>query len=174
MPNFPSNSKGSTRVLFICLGNICRSPLAQGIFQHQVQQQGRELAYHVESAGLGDWHIGHAPDPRSQTIANENGIILSSFARQVKTPQDFQSFDWILAMDRQNRMDLLSLAPAKHRHKIRLIREFDPECTQHDQPDPEVPDPYYGGLEGFQKIFTQLNRSCQNLFDFLEQEKQFV
>jgi len=153
-----------TRLLFVCLGNICRSPLAEGLFLHVAREQNCHVKYRVDSAGTGDWHIGELADPRSRAVAKKYGVELTSRARQVKTPQDFQEFDWIFGMDQQNQRDLLSLAPSTYHGKIRLIRSFDPECDA----DAEVPDPYYGGPEGFESMYAMLRRSCLGLLNFLE------
>jgi protein-tyrosine phosphatase len=154
-----------TRLLFVCMGNICRSPLAEGIFLHLAGERGILDRYRVDSAGIGDWHVGHAPDPRSQAVARKNGFSLNCVARQVVTPDDFETFDWLLAMDAQNFRDLYSLSPAEHQGKIRLIRHFDPEAGK----NAEVPDPYYGGPRGFDHVFDMLLRSCRGLLDALEQ-----
>ncbi len=146
------------------MGNICRSPLAEGIFLHLAKERGTSASYEVDSAGIGDWHLGHAPDPRSQADAEEHGIRLVCRARQVETPEDFENFDLLLAMDRQNQRDLLNLSPPEFHGKIRLMREFDPEGDS----DSEVPDPYYGGSKGFDDMYVMLRRSCARLLDHLE------
>ena len=154
------------RVLFVCLGNICRSPLAEGVFQNLVRAHGLEPHYEVDSAGTGAWHVGEAPDRRSIDVASRNGVVLSSHARQVAAP-DFASFHYVIAMDRQNLSDLQALA---RRHggdaRIHLLREFDP-----DPGDREVPDPYYGGPEGFDDVFGMVHRACSALLDHLEAER---
>jgi protein-tyrosine phosphatase len=153
------------KVLFVCLGNICRSPLAEGLFIHLVRERGLEERYEIDSAGTGDWHVGHFADPRSQAVANTHGIKLLSRARQVEAPDDFETFDLIVAMDRSNRRDLRELAPEEHHGKIRLMREWDSEA---DGEHPEVPDPYYGGPQGFEDMYAMLRRSCERLLDELE------
>jgi protein-tyrosine phosphatase len=152
-----------THLLFVCMGNICRSPLAEGIFSHLVRERGKDFRYRLDSAGIGDWHAGQAADPRSQAVAKKHGIILAGRARQIAA-EDFAAFDWILAMDKQNRRDLLALAPEDQAGKIRLIREFDADGG----PEAEVPDPYYGGQQGFDRVFSMLQRSCLRLFELLE------
>ncbi len=145
-------------VLFVCLGNICRSPTAEGIFLRQVREAGLEARFHIDSAGTGAWHTGEPADRRSQAEAARRGTHLPSRARQVR-PHDFDRFDLILAMDRRNRADLLAMAGNDHhRAKIRLFREFDPEPG-----DGEVPDPYYGGPDGFSDVYHMCERTAAAL-----------
>ena len=154
------------RVLFVCLGNICRSPLAEGVFQNLVRARGLERHYHVDSAGTGAWHVGEKPDVRSIAVARKNGVDLASRARQVHAP-DFSDFDYVIAMDQQNLSDLRALARAHGGEaRIHLLREFDPEPGDH-----QVPDPYYGGEEGFDEVFTMVHRACSALLDHLEGER---
>jgi len=149
------------KVLFVCLGNICRSPLAEGIFKHQVKMAGLEKKIIIDSAGTSGWHIGESPDPRSIDIAKKNGIILDSFGRKA-VAEDFSEFDYILAMDRDNFRDLKNLNHfrANSKAKLVLMRDFD-----HLEKGADVPDPYYGGNDGFRKVFEMLDRSCANLLD---------
>src|SRR5688572_8035323 len=155
-----------TRVLFVCLGNICRSPLAEGVFQNLVRARGLERHYQVDSAGTGAWHVGEEPDVRSIAVARKNGVDLASRARQVDAP-DFSDFDYVIAMDRQNLSDLRALAQAHGGEaRIHLLREFDPEPG-----DRQVPDPYYDGPEGFDDVFTMVHRACAALLDHLEEER---
>ncbi len=156
----------TTKVLFVCLGNICRSPLAEGIFLKLLADAGKagELsqaavrAFRVESAGTGDWHCGEPPDPRALRIAAENQVPMNSLCRQV-SPSDFSEFDWLLCMDAQNQRDLLRLSPLEHRAKIRLLRDYD------DPPGKgkDIPDPYYGDESGFREVFNMQLRCCRNL-----------
>ena len=148
-----------TRVLFVCMGNICRSPVAEGIFLHLVKARGLSDRFHVDSCGIGDWHIGHAADPRSQDVARRNGIELACTSRQIDRTRDFENFDWIIAMDHQNQRDLMHLSPDEDQHKIHLMREFDLEIGERETP--EVPDPYYGGPQGFDSMYAMLKRSCE-------------
>lgn len=156
-----------TRVLFVCMGNICRSPLAEGVFRSLVRARGIEDHYRIDSAGTGGWHAGEAPDIRSIEVASRNGVELEGVARQVR-PADFAEFDWVIAMDRQNLRDLRPFAPSpKDRSaRIHLLREFDP-----DPGDQEVPDPYYGGPDGFDRVYAMVSRSCVALLDRLEEER---
>jgi protein-tyrosine phosphatase len=152
------------KILFVCMGNICRSPLAEGLFLHLARARGILERFEVDSAGTGDWHVGHFADPRSQAVASRNGIKLLCRARQVETPDDLETFDLIVAMDRANRRDLRELSPEEHHGKIRLMREWDPEANEEL---PEVPDPYYGGPQGFENMYAMLRRSCERLLDEL-------
>lgn len=155
-------------VLFVCLGNICRSPLAEGIFKHLVGKQGLEKKIKVESAGTSVWHIGESPDPRSIEVANANGIELDSYGRKAIT-MDFEEFDYIIAMDRDNFSDLRRL-PGKLREgaaKLYLMRDFDDIGKGQD-----VPDPYYGGDDGFTYVFELLHRSCLNLLEEIKKVHQ--
>jgi len=167
-PDASSSAPGgaSVSVLFVCLGNICRSPLAEGVFQHLVEERGSSQRYRIDSAGTGAWHAGEPADPRSRDVAERNGIVLHCRARQVRE-EDFHEFDLILAMDRSNLSDLESVRPDPGvRADLRLFREFDPEGNG----DMEVPDPYYGGPDGFDRVFEMVLRSCQALLDELEGE----
>ena len=149
------------RVLFVCLGNICRSPTAEGVMRSLVAEAGLEGEIEVESAGTGDWHVGHPPDERALSAAAARGITLEGAARQV-TAGDFEAFDLIVAMDRANRDDLVALAPdAEARERVRLLREYAGESER------DVPDPYYGGEDGFADVVEIVERSCAALLDAL-------
>jgi protein-tyrosine phosphatase len=149
-----------TRVLFVCLGNICRSPLAEGVFLHLVREAGLEGRFEVESAGTGDWHVGERPDSRAQAVARRHGVELPSCARQV-TAEDLETFDHVLAMDRENLRDLRRLARRGATADLRLLRAHDPLATSDD--DGDVPDPYYGGPSGFDLVYDMVHRSCRSL-----------
>ncbi len=153
----------TSKILFVCLGNICRSPLAEGIFIQHCQAGGLEGRYLADSAGIGDWHIGHPPDSRAIATAQKRGVHLPSICRQVKA-DDFQVFDFILAMDRSNHRDLLDRCPKSLRGKIQLMREYD---LGQDQ-GLDVPDPYYGGPADFDAVFEILHRCCRRFLDALE------
>jgi protein-tyrosine phosphatase len=144
-----------TRILFVCLGNICRSPAAEGVFQHLLTEAGLDDRFALDSAGTGAWHEGQPADRRMRQAAARRGIELRSIARQV-APSDFERFDLIFAMDGSNLRDLEALAPAEHRHKIRLFRELDPEA-----PGDDVPDPYYGHADGFDEVLDIVMRTGQ-------------
>jgi protein-tyrosine phosphatase len=154
----------TTSVLFVCLGNICRSPLAEGVFLHLVRTAGKEEHYRIDSAGTGDWHVGESPDSRSIEVALRHGIELAGSARQVR-PEDFHTFDRIVAMDRDNLRDLRRIADGTGgKGVLSLLREFDPEADG----DLSVPDPYYGGPDGFERMFVMVHRSCVRLLASLD------
>jgi protein-tyrosine phosphatase len=151
------------RVLFVCLGNICRSPTAESVMRHLVREQGLEDVVEIESAGTGSWHVGHPPDERSAGAARERGIEIGGQARQVDAA-DFEAFDLILAMDRANQDELHALAPdADARERVRLLREYDPEAVAAGEL--EVPDPYYGGPDGFEDVLDLVTRACEGLLE---------
>lgn len=144
------------KILFVCLGNICRSPLAESIFAHKVAQRGHQGLFLADSCGTSNYNIGSAPDPRTIRNAMANGVQMDHIARQLKA-SDFENFDKILVMDKQNLGQALSMSHDKHRAKIAMIRTFDPLGSG------DVPDPYYGGDHGFQEVFEILDRSIEEL-----------
>jgi protein-tyrosine phosphatase len=151
------------RLLFVCLGNIIRSPLAEQLFSELSRQAEVADKYSVDSAGTGDWHSGESPDPRMVETAKQHGLTLGGTARQVR-PGDLDSFDLILAMDESNRASLLQLARAPAQHvKIRMLREFDPQ-----RDDLDVPDPWYGGRGDFEQTYQIIERSVRGLWEALE------
>ena len=158
-----------TRVLVGCRGNICRSPLAEGVFLHLVRQAGLDHRFEVDSAGTGDWHVGERPDRRATAVALRHGVELPSRARQV-TPADLDAFDHVLAMDRDNLRDLRRLARAGARADIRLLRAHDPARSA-DADGDDVPDPYYGGPSGFDLVYEMVHRSCTALLAELATEE---
>ena len=152
--NKVSNSEREvTGILFICMGNICRSPLAEGIFQRKLSECGLQDQYSVDSAGTGDWHAGDLADPRMRATAIRHGIDLKSRARQVKTI-DFVRFDMLLAMDQNNYLHLLDIAQGEsQKERVHMMRAFDSDAKQ----DLDVPDPYFGGDKGFEDVYHMLN-----------------
>lgn len=152
-------------LLFVCLGNICRSPLAEGLFIHLARERGVLDRFRVDSAGTGAWHVGKPADPRSIAVARTHGVHLPSVARQVDPESDFERFDLILAMDRSNRTDLLDLGAPRER--VRLMRSFDPTLTGVPEHDLDVPDPYYGRGDGFQRVYEMLLRATTGLLEEL-------
>ncbi len=145
------------KVLFVCLGNICRSPLAEAILINKVQQRGKSDFIKADSCGTSNYNIGLPPDARTMANAAENGITVKHMARQLSR-KDFDAFDLILAMDKSNLKNILGLSPSKDQlQKIHLMREFDPLGTG------DVPDPYYGGKNDFQEVFDILDRSINHL-----------
>ena len=139
------------RILFVCMGNICRSPTAEGVMRSLLREAGLEDRIEVDSAGTGGWHAGDPPDARAAEAARARGIALSGAARQI-TPRDFEDFDLIVAMDRENLRELRAMAPPHAREKIRLLAA-----------DREVPDPYYGGPRGFETVLDQVEAACRGL-----------
>jgi len=154
-----------TRICFVCLGNIIRSPLAEALFRHHAQRRGVAHKYEVDSAGTGPWHVGEPPDPRMRRVAARHGLHYDHRARQI-TPEDLERFDWFLVMDDDNYAHLMTWASLRGMaHKVRYLREFDPQS----QGEREVPDPFYDeGLAGFEKVYQVIDRSVQGLLDALE------
>jgi protein-tyrosine phosphatase len=151
------------RLLFVCLGNICRSPTAEGTMRVLVQQAGLEGQVTLDSAGTGGWHVGDSPDRRAIAAARARGIELNGVAREV-TRRDFDDFDLVLAMDRSNLSALRRLAPSDDaRGKVRLLREFDPASA--GAADLDVPDPYYGAAGGFDEVLDLVHAACAGLLD---------
>jgi protein-tyrosine phosphatase len=149
------------RLLFVCLGNICRSPTGEGVMRALVRDAGLSDRIEVASAGTSGWHIGEPPDPRSTATAAARGIVIDGAGAQV-TAADFERFDLLLAMDRQNLRDLQALAPdSEARSRARLLRDWDPDGTG------DVPDPYAGGPRGFEEVLDIVQRSCAALLDDL-------
>jgi low molecular weight protein-tyrosine phosphatase len=157
------------RVLFVCLGNICRSPTAEGVMRALVSDAGLEGRIELDSAGTGSWHVGSAPDERASAAARGRGISLEGSARQVRE-QDFREFDLLLAMDGENLRELREQAPGEQeRAKVRLLREFDPasagggEAGSASEGELDVPDPYYGAPGGFEEVFDLVHAACAGL-----------
>ena len=146
------------RLLFVCLGNICRSPMAEGAFRHVAAEQGVLDRFEINSAGLGSWHVGQAPDHRAQKAADQRGIDISGqSARQIRS-SDFTSFDLLLAMDGSNYGELVQLAPKGERHKIRRFLDFAPHAGTKD-----VPDPFFGEAEGFDRALDLIDEAARGL-----------
>jgi protein-tyrosine phosphatase len=153
-----------TKVLFVCLGNICRSPLAEGIFREMNAQENQNFV--CDSAGTSTYHIGELPDERTQAIAQKNNLILTHRARQIQK-EDFEKFDYIIAMDRSVYQNILSYKARVNNAvetNIMLMRSFDEDKTQLD-----VPDPYYGNLADFDNVYLILKRCMKNFFKFLKE-----
>jgi protein-tyrosine phosphatase len=149
-------------VLMVCMGNICRSPTAEGVLRHVVAQAGLQDAIHVDSAGTLDYHVGSPPDERSSRHAHQRGYDLSALrARQVHA-RDFERFDLILAMDWQNLEELQSLCPPGHEHKLKRLMEFAPPGWGE-----VVADPYYGGRDGFERVLDHVEAACEGLLSHL-------
>lgn len=147
-----------TRVLFVCLGNICRSPLARALFEQQVNALGLDHKFHIDSAGTSSNHVGEDADARTKSNAKQNGLTFSHRARQFNKA-DFDRFDRIIVMDQSNRRDVVALAADKaHEDKVYLMRHWD-----RNQPGENVPDPWYGGSEGFEAVYQLLKHCTGNL-----------
>ncbi len=155
------------RILFVCLGNIIRSPLAEALFKKMARERGVAHKYEVDSAGLGPWHVGEPADPRMRRVAARHGVTYDEHRARLFRTTDLDDFDLILVMDRDNWARILGMAAHRpeHRAKIRFLREFDPEGG----PEAEVPDPYYDGLEDFERVYRIIERSVAGLLDALEQ-----
>ncbi|CAK9153834.1 unnamed protein product [Ilex paraguariensis] len=153
-------------VLFVCLGNICRSPAAEGVFRDLVKKKGLDSKLTIDSAGTINYHEGNEADPRMRAASKKRGVEITSISRPIK-PSDFRDFDLILAMDKQNREDILGAferwshretLPADAHKKVRLMCSY---CKRHNET--EVPDPYYGGSHGFEKVLDLLEDACESL-----------
>lgn len=146
------------RVLFVCLGNICRSPSAEAVFRHHVREAGLLEHVDIDSAGTSDYHAGFPPDQRAAAAAGRRGYVLDGLqARQVRQA-DFPHFDYLLAMDRGNLRDLQRRSPPEHSHKLRLFMDYSALY-----PGVEVPDPYYGGERGFERVLDMLEDGSRGL-----------
>jgi protein-tyrosine phosphatase len=156
------------KLLFVCMGNICRSPTAEAVMGAIVAREGLDGEVEIDSAGIGSWHLGEAPDRRSTAAARERGIVLEGAARQV-SEADFEAYDLLLAADEQNVAALRALAPDDAAaEKIVLLRAFDPEAKATG--DLEVPDPYYGGADGFDHVLDVVQAACDGLLSSLRAE----
>ena len=148
------------RVLFVCMGNICRSPTAEGVFRYLVSEQGLAEKIETDSAGTHAYHVGEPPDGRAQSAARQRGVDLSDLRARRVMLGDYESFDYILAMDEGNYEILISQSPAHAKPKIRMFMEFASERTEK-----EVPDPYYGGQKGFDIVFDMVEAASKGLID---------
>ena len=154
------------KVLFVCTGNICRSPTAEGVFRHVVEQAGLADRVVIESAGTHGYHVGEPPDPRSQHAAAERGYDLSAQRARRVERKDFDEFDYVLAMDNENLGFLRRMCPPQGAHKLRLFMEFGADAAVR-----EVPDPYYGGGSGFERVLDLVESASKGLLAHLENAK---
>jgi protein-tyrosine phosphatase len=146
------------RILFVCMGNICRSPTAEGVMRHLLRREGLTGQIEIDSAGTGAWHAGSPPDRRATAAARARGIALGGAARQIRE-EDFETFDLLLCADAENVAALRAIAPPGTEDRIRLLRSFDPDGDG----DLDVPDPYYGGDQGFEDVLDQVEAACRGL-----------
>jgi len=146
------------RILFVCLGNICRSPMAEGVFRRVAEEEGLIDRFEIDSAGLGDWHIGQAPDHRAQKAARSRGVDISDQSARQVVDEDFDRFDLLLVMDRSNYAELKARAPHEARAKIRPFLDFAPHVGTRD-----VPDPFLGGAEGFDRALDLIEAAARGL-----------
>jgi protein-tyrosine phosphatase len=146
------------RLLFVCLGNICRSPMAEGVFRRVAEDEGVLHLFDIDSAGLGDWHTGQAPDTRAQKAAGSRGVDISGQSARQINPADYARFDLLLAMDGSNYQELIEAAPSDARHKIRHFLDFAPHVGTQD-----VPDPFYGESEGFDHALDLIEQAARGL-----------
>jgi protein-tyrosine phosphatase len=150
-------------VLFVCLGNICRSPLAEGVFRHLVEREGLADRFDIDSAGTSSYHIGEPPDARTTALARQRGVTLEHAARQVKST-DFDRYDYIVAMDASNLGKLQRIS--RDKAELALLRSFDPDAAD----DLEVPDPYFGGPDGFAHVHDLVESACEGLLAHIRAE----
>jgi protein-tyrosine phosphatase len=156
-----------SRILFVCLGNICRSPLAEAVFRHKVRERGVDEQFEIDSAGTSGYHDGAPPDARSSETALRRGVELAGQSRKL-TAADLRRFDYVIAMDGENLREIRALeAAAGGSAHIHRLREWDPEASGAD-----VPDPYYGGPDGFDDVHDIVDRSCEALLDHLLAERR--
>ncbi|XP_002266468.1 uncharacterized protein LOC100253402 [Vitis vinifera] len=175
-PSIDTQSKPFS-VLFVCLGNICRSPAAEGVFTDAVKKRGLDSKFKIDSAGTINYHEGNLADPRMRAASKRRGIEITSISRPIQ-PSDFRDFDLILAMDKQNRDDIMEAfdrwrfretLPADAHKKVKLMCSY---CKKHDET--EVPDPYYGGPQGFEKVLDLLEDACESLLDSILAENSHL
>ena len=152
-------------ILFVCLGNICRSPLAEGVFRDLAAREG--IGVEIDSAGTGDWHLGHPPDQRAQAVAGKNGVDIGELRARLVTPDDFRRFDYIVAMDASNLANLEAMRPEGATAKVGRLLDYAREAGV-----PDVPDPYYGGPEGFDETYRLVAAGAKGLLDHIKRERR--
>lgn len=152
------------KILFVCLGNICRSPTVEGVARQLAAREAPHLGLQFDSAGTADYHIGDAPDPRTQRAALARGYDLSSLRARQLVPEDFRRFDLLLAMDEDNLRDMQAVAPHGFAQRARLFLSYWPDCSHR-----AVPDPYYGGAAGFESVLDLAENGSRRLFEALSE-----
>ncbi|MBK5969871.1 MULTISPECIES: low molecular weight protein-tyrosine-phosphatase [Thiorhodovibrio] len=160
MTDTTNNRADAVRVLFVCMGNICRSPTAQGVFRHLVRQAGLADRITIDSAGTHAYHVGEPPDARATQAAQLRGIELGDIRARRATVEDFHAFDYVLAMDRDNFRDLRELCPPGLTSRLRMFMDFAPNASVR-----EVPDPYYGGPSGFDRVLDLVETAAAGLLE---------
>jgi protein-tyrosine phosphatase len=153
------------RVLFVCLGNICRSPTAEGVFRKLVVDEGLVEHIEIDSAGTHAYHVDEPPDRRAQVAALRRGVDISGLRGRQATTADIERFDYVLAMDRENYENLMDICPVGHEHKVRLFMEFAPHRPQ------EVPDPYFGGASGFDRVLDMIEEAAEGLLEDIRRRR---
>jgi len=156
-------SKRKVSVLFVCMGNICRSPTAEGIFRHIINEKNIADDFITDSAGTHAYHVGEPPDSRAQETAQSRGIDLSDLKGRRVSEEDFDKFDYVLAMDKDNYAVLQDMCPSSKKHQLKLFLDF-----ARDLGFDEVPDPYYGGTKGFEKVFDMLENASHGLIEHIQ------
>ncbi|MGZ5006767.1 MAG: low molecular weight protein-tyrosine-phosphatase [Methylobacter sp.] len=157
-------SKEKIKVLFVCMGNICRSPTAEGVFTKLVKDHQLEARFSIDSAGTHAYHVGNAPDLRSQSAARERGIDLSDLRARQVIHGDFEDFDYVLAMDDENYSILVSACPEQHKSKIKYFLDYAPHLKER-----QVPDPYYGGAYGFERVLDMVEEASAGFLNALRE-----
>ncbi|HSH30622.1 MAG TPA: low molecular weight protein-tyrosine-phosphatase [Thiohalobacter sp.] len=159
------SDQDKVRILFVCMGNICRSPTAQGVFEKVVEEAGLGHRIEIHSAGTHAYHVGKPPDPRSQEAASKRGYDLSAQRARKVQVEDFIEFDYVLAMDRSNYVDLQELVLPDYEQRLKLFLEFAQELE-----DTDVPDPYYGGKQGFERVLDLIEAASHGLLEHIRIE----
>jgi len=158
-----------TRVLFVCMGNICRSPTAEAVFRHQVEAAGFEGEIYVDSAGTHDYHVGQPPDERAQRAAARRGYDTNGLCARSVNERDFEIFHYILAMDRANLAILQRECPPQYSHKLGLLMQYSKRFSEEIQ---EIPDPYFGGHQGFEHVLNLVEEAGRGLLNRIQNERQ--
>lgn len=153
------------KILFICLGNICRSPTAQGVLQKKIIEAQLGDVLHIDSCGTGGWHVGQPPDDRTIEAAKERGYDLSELRARRLSADDYHKFDYMLAMDTRNLADVIKKAPGEYHGQIRLLLDFAPQFNM-----TEVPDPYHGGQDGFERVIELIEAASDGLLEEIQKE----
>ncbi len=154
------------KVLFVCTGNICRSPTAEGVFKHHVKEAGLAGLVLSDSAGTHSYHVGEPPDPRTQQAASRRGYDLSALRARQVSRSDFSEFDYVLAMDQANLLALQRICPPQHSNRLKLFMEFSRDAAVR-----EVPDPYYGGTQGFERVLDLVEQASKGFLKYLLDKK---